>query len=965
MSALPRPDLPPGPLRDLVADLHDLHHRDGWRSLRTLARATGVSHTTVSKAFSSGSLPPWGTVELLVEAMGGDRSHFHDRWLAASATGDLAPPTPRIAGRRVELDVVRGHLEAGRGLVLVTGEAGIGKTTLLRAAASATPTCTAVGNCLPLSGDAPLTPVIDVLLTIQEVDGGAWFADAVRDLPAHVLQSLGHVLPQLGARGTDAGLGDFARQHLFTSIRTLLERLAALRPLAVVLEDLHWADTATLDLVEHLTLRSPRVPLVGSWRSEDDATPHAGSEWFTRLHRHPDVRVLRLGPLSRDETAEQLAILGTSPAADIDRIHSRTLGQPLFTEQLASTGDSEGLPLVLADLLDRRLRGLTDTAWAVMRTLGLAERALTTAQLAASTGVPARSLTEHLRDLTGRRLLLPGTDDLVHLQHPLLADATKRRLVPGEAAQVHAGLATVLGDTADAAPTEVAHHWERAGDRDRELEWRVRAARDAAAVFDWSLEADSWLRVLDLWPPGAVAAGDPPVTLPEAYLAAVDSLKASLQWDRAADLCAAAEAALGEADEVDDLTRAELLRRSAEFRGEREGVAVGLELVDAAVDLFARCPPGAGYVRALDDRSALLREFGRYDEALEVTRSAVGVAAGVSGGHALRHLLTSLAWQEGIRGASATASRLLAEGQALFPDGTDPIGDIRSAVIASDVLLVCGRPLDEVREVVRPGQEAARTWGIDSEGVMILTSNLGLALLRAGEVGEAGELLGADDDRPPDPDRWPLDSMRAVVETCLGRLDVAAARSRVAASVGPPDEIDLETLHLAVETDVWRHESHVHLPRLLRELDTVVDSAPVRVVLPALVMAARAAADDATTARAHAIGSVHDLARRASLDLGQADSEDPHVAAHLAAVRAELDRAADRDQSSDWALLAARWDALGRPHDAAYSRWRAARAALREGRGTLAARLLRQAAADAREHVPLREAIAAARAATA
>ena len=57
MSALPRPDLPPGPLRDLVADLHDLHHRDGWRSLRTLARATGVSHTTVSKAFSSGSLP--------------------------------------------------------------------------------------------------------------------------------------------------------------------------------------------------------------------------------------------------------------------------------------------------------------------------------------------------------------------------------------------------------------------------------------------------------------------------------------------------------------------------------------------------------------------------------------------------------------------------------------------------------------------------------------------------------------------------------------------------------------------------------------------------------------------------------------------------------------------------------------------------------------------------------------------
>ena len=62
MSALPRPDLPPGPHRDLVAALHDLHHRDGWRSLRTLARDTGVSHTTVSKVFSSPALPTWGTV---------------------------------------------------------------------------------------------------------------------------------------------------------------------------------------------------------------------------------------------------------------------------------------------------------------------------------------------------------------------------------------------------------------------------------------------------------------------------------------------------------------------------------------------------------------------------------------------------------------------------------------------------------------------------------------------------------------------------------------------------------------------------------------------------------------------------------------------------------------------------------------------------------------------------------------
>ena len=65
MSALPRPDLPPGPHRDLVDALHDLHHRAGWPSLRTLAAHAGVSHTTVAKAFSQPALPTWGTLELL------------------------------------------------------------------------------------------------------------------------------------------------------------------------------------------------------------------------------------------------------------------------------------------------------------------------------------------------------------------------------------------------------------------------------------------------------------------------------------------------------------------------------------------------------------------------------------------------------------------------------------------------------------------------------------------------------------------------------------------------------------------------------------------------------------------------------------------------------------------------------------------------------------------------------------
>src|SRR6476659_9695878 len=133
MGALPRPDVAPGPHRDLVEALHDLHHRAGWPSLRVLARAAGCSPTTVSAVFSSPRLPSWGLLELVVEAMDGDVDGFRALWLAAT-TPHMGPALPelRIAGRREELAAARRHLGgASGGLLLVTGEAGMGKSRLV------------------------------------------------------------------------------------------------------------------------------------------------------------------------------------------------------------------------------------------------------------------------------------------------------------------------------------------------------------------------------------------------------------------------------------------------------------------------------------------------------------------------------------------------------------------------------------------------------------------------------------------------------------------------------------------------------------------------------------------------------------------------------------------------------------------------------------------------------------------
>ncbi len=564
MSALPRPDLPAGAHRDLNDALHELHHQAGWPSLRTLARETGVSRTTVSKTFSSAALPTWGTLELLVEAVHGDARTFHQLWLSASApTEGSIPTTPRIAGRKAELAAVRRHLEAGTGLLLVTGEAGMGKTALVTAAAGGLGTFVATGHCLPLATEIPLLPVADVLRDVIDAHPD-WFDSALAACAPYVAASLAVLIPEAAAWARDVQVRIDDRQLLFTAVDAVVRALAADRPTALLVEDFHWADPATLDLVEHLLRRCP-VPVVGTWRAGDEATPAPSEEWFTRVRRLPGTTVLALSPLTREETAEQLRMLGAGTER-LDTIHARSEGQPLFTEQLAAhLDDGPGLPDLLADLLDRRLAGIVEESWAVLRLLGVAARPLRPELLAAATGLAPEELTAELRNLQVRRLLR-RTEGTVELQHPLLAESVQRRLVPGEDASAHRALALTIGDAPDAEPAEVAEHWRRAGDTRNEIDWRLAAARRAAARFDRRQEADHYLRALEIWPDSRGAVGDPAVTRADAYLGAMDGLRTSFRWDRAAELSDAADQAL---TDIDARVRAELLYRSADYRSQQ------------------------------------------------------------------------------------------------------------------------------------------------------------------------------------------------------------------------------------------------------------------------------------------------------------------------------------------------------------------------------------------------------------
>ncbi|MGH3362765.1 MAG: AAA family ATPase, partial [Nocardioides sp.] len=327
---MPRPEIPPGARRELVDALHDLHHRAGWPSLRTLAKHAGCSHTTVSATFSSPKLPTWGVLELLVEAMDGDVDFFRHLWLAATAPvteGHASAIT--IAGRRAELAACRRHLETGTGLLLVIGEAGIGKTRLVATAASSDDMFVASASCLPLSTEAPLMPVVDLLRSVHDSDGGQWLEKAFSECPDYVPASLSRLLPELAPWSNPADDDDeWARERQLAAVRAVLTALGNQRPLALVVEDLHWADSSTLDLLEHLVSRGPGVPIVGTFRVDDLATDARVEDWRARVVRRPEVEILELGPLTLSDTAEQLSLLLGRVADDdlVQRIHRRAQG---------------------------------------------------------------------------------------------------------------------------------------------------------------------------------------------------------------------------------------------------------------------------------------------------------------------------------------------------------------------------------------------------------------------------------------------------------------------------------------------------------------------------------------------------------------------------------------------------------------------------------------------------------------
>ena len=322
---------------------------------------------------------------------------------------------------------------------------------------------------------------------------------------------LATLLPELGGEARDGGGGTHGQPQLFEALLTLLDQLGREQPFALVLEDIHWADRSTRAFLVFLarSLWTERVLVIATYRSDELHRRHPLRPLLAELERDTRSRRIELARLSREELGDLLAdILGGAADAELlERLYTRSEGNPLFTEELlaARLDGRGGLPSTLRDALMVRIERLSQPAQEVLRVLS-AGRVLAHAVLAEASGLDAAEVRAALREAAESNVIVADQRGRYQFRHALLREVVHDDLLPGEHAELHLALARALEHQAaetgeDALITAgIAHHYLQAGAQREALVASVRAA-DAAERVHAHGEAGALLeRALELWP---------------------------------------------------------------------------------------------------------------------------------------------------------------------------------------------------------------------------------------------------------------------------------------------------------------------------------------------------------------------------------------------------------------------------------------------------------------------------------
>jgi DNA-binding CsgD family transcriptional regulator len=851
-----------------------------------------------------------------------------------------------FVGRTFELrrlDAVLERAEQGSPqVVLVAGDAGVGKTRLLLALADRARRRgmrVLMGASVEL-GDIGLAylPVVDAL---RELGDDPEEADLLAGV-AVTAPGLGRLLPGIDPA---APTGDALDQlQVLDAVRAVLVGRAQRSPVLLMLEDLHWADRATRDLVAFLarTLRSGRVTLVVSYRSDELHRRHPLRPLLAELVRLPGVERLELAPFTRAELADHLEAIARAPlpTGQLDGIYARSEGNPFYAEQLLAAGAGDPgveLPATLAEVLLARIQGLSEPAQRVLRVAAVAGRRVPHRLLAGAAGLPEADLERGLHEAVGAGVL--ATDVATGgyaFRHALLQEAVYGDLLPGEQVRLHAAYARLLAADPDGAAAELAHHCLASHDLAGALAASVRAAEAAEAVLAPAEALRHLHSALGLWervPEPAVAAGTDRVEL---TLRAAAAASAAGEFQRASSL--AQDAARTAGATADPARAARAYERYGIYLFYAGRVEEALAARAQAVELVPAQPPTRLRARVTAAIAQALVNARRPAEARRWCDEALAAARGAGGADEEADALITLGMIEQYDDPASACTRFAAA-QAQAASAGSPEIELRALYCLAEVSSQLGDLATACAAFDEGAQLAQRTGlGWSGMGIFLLRGQL-KARYRTGDWDECERLIAA----------VPELTTLAVAEVVAQGLGVLVALGRPAAAVrlrqlaglaGADPFLDRDVAVWEAELASWQGDLERARSAIRRGLtaadavelfDQALEGAWVCMnglsVEADRAEQARAAGDTAALADATAVGRA--LLERVRADAEQAHgthlAHDVHVRGRHAKAEAEWTRLQGRSDPARWQAAVDAFS-YGNVYAVARCQWRLAEA---------------------------------------
>lgn len=615
--------------------------------------------------------------------------------------GHLRIPCPRFVGREEEILWLQERLEEarrGRGdLVFLAGEAGIGKSRLLAELtmrAQQGEVRILDGKCSLFEAALPYAPFIEAFRGLLHARTPSQIVALLGPYAPEVIKLLPELAQLLPGVQPNPPLAPAAeKSRLFESLYQVLHQIAAEAPLILALEDIHWADPASLDFLHFLArrLRRDRWLILATYRPEELPNSDSLVRLRQELSRERLVQELTVKPLRPQETGELLSeVLGVSaPIAEtvIARIFQYGEGNPFFTEEiLRAIVDSADAPIVRLDpalisnvvipatiretILDR-LNHMTPEARGIVAAAAVLGTTFDLETLQDLSGLRGEAFTHPFMNLLSAQVVRTDRTPLRYgFRHHLIREVVVQSLAPDLQRTLHRRVGELLeGRTPPTAPQLLAYHFKQAGDRDRTLRYALAAASDASAVDAHAEAAQYFTLALEVHPTRPTTA----------KLALVEDLGDALlhagQLDQA---LATFTTMLQDAETLGlRLETARAYRKIGQAQNER-AVGAGFPAWEKGLAILSEIDDPSEEATIRFRASCAAGDTGQYERGIAEGRAAVEAATRAADPSTLGRAYTALGFNLALKGLRHEAHACREKALQLAQEANDLEGEVRA-----------------------------------------------------------------------------------------------------------------------------------------------------------------------------------------------------------------------------------------------------------------------------------------------